>query len=264
MSAGSAGSPAATVSRLSVTAVKGTTLRTVQSVELESHGARGDRQFFVIDERDRMVNGKMLGALQTVVAEWDEDSRRLSMSFADGARVAGVVNAGPPVSARFFSRTQEGRLVQGPWAPAMSEHFGQPLRLVEAEGSVDRGAGGAVSLISRGSLDRLAREAGDDAIDARRFRMMIEVAGLAPHAEDEWVRRRAQIGGAVVRFGGHVGRCLITSRDPDSGEVDLPTLDLLRAYRSDTDTTEPLAFGIHGRVLEPGRIAVGDPVALLG
>jgi uncharacterized protein YcbX len=59
-----------------------------------------------------------------------------------------------------------------------------------------------------------------------------------------------------------VGRCLITSRDPDTGVVDLPTLDILRDYRRDLDTTEPLPFGIYGRVLAPGTIRVGDAVLL--
>jgi MOSC domain-containing protein YiiM len=44
--------------------------------------------------------------------------------------------------------------------------------------------------------------------------------------------------------------------------VDLPTLDILRAYRGDLDTTEPLPFGVYGEVLEGGRVAVGDPVEL--
>ena len=67
-----------------------------------------------------------------------------------------------------------------------------------------------------------------------------------------------------MRFGGHVGRCLVTSRDPETGEVDLPTLDLLGAYRRDLDTTEPLPFGIYGEVLVPGVVRVGDAVAELG
>jgi uncharacterized protein YcbX len=94
----------------------------------------------------------------------------------------------------------------------------------------------------------------------RRFRMLIEIDGVEAHAEDRWVGREVRLGAAKVEFGGHVGRCVITTRDPDTGAVDLPTLKMLGSYRLDLDTTEPLAFGIHGRVLEPGTVRVGDAV----
>ena len=61
---------------------------------------------------------------------------------------------------------------------------------------------------------------------------------------------------------GHVGRCLVTSRDPETGEVDLPTLDLLRDYRGELNSTEPLPFGIYGEVLQGGAVRLGDPVEL--
>jgi uncharacterized protein YcbX len=61
---------------------------------------------------------------------------------------------------------------------------------------------------------------------------------------------------------GHVGRCLVTTRHPDSGLSDLPTLELL-SYRRELATTEPLAFGVYGEVLEPGRVRVGSVVALV-
>ena len=87
---------------------------------------------------------------------------------------------------------------------------------------------------------------------------------MAPHAEDQWVGRRVRIGSALVAMKGHVGRCLVTSRDPETGKVDLPTLDMLGTYRRDLHTTEPLAFGIYGAVVEPGTVSVGDAVTLEG
>ncbi|MBV8997803.1 MAG: MOSC domain-containing protein, partial [Solirubrobacterales bacterium] len=167
---------------------------------------------------------------------------------------------------RFFSATAQGRLVEGPWSEALSQVGGRPLRLVEANGAgggVDRGPDGSVSLISRASLARLAEVAGEESIDVRRFRMLIEIEGVDAHAEDRWVGRSVRVGEAVVSFSGHVGRCLITSRDPDTGKVDLPTLDMLDSYRSGLGTTEPLPFGVWGRVVEPGVVQVGDEVTPL-
>jgi uncharacterized protein YcbX len=101
-----------------------------------------------------------------------------------------------------------------------------------------------------------------ESVDPRRFRMLIEIDGVPANYEDRWVGRRARVGGALIGWGGHVGRCLITSRDPETGEIDLPTLDILGDYRGRVEATEPLPFGIYGRVLEPGSVAVGDAVVL--
>lgn len=249
------------VTALSVTPVKGTRLQHVDSVELERRGALGDREFFVMDERGRMINAKQLGSLQTVVASLELG--RLRLGFPDGREVSGAVQASIEVTARFFSREATGSLVDGPFSAALSEHLGRAVRLVRAPGSVDRGSGGAASLISRASLARLAEAAGRERIDPRRFRMLIEIDGVAANEEDGWVGRRMRVGEAVVRWGGHVGRCLITSRDPDTGVIDLPTLDLLESYRSEEQSTEPLPLGIYGAVLEPGLVTVGDAASHL-
>jgi uncharacterized protein YcbX len=254
----------ASVTGLSTTAVKGMRLRRVERVELDELGARGDRSFCVIDERARMVNGKQLGELQAVVADHDPGTGGFSLSFPDGARVHGSIEYAATVEFRFFSRQMQGRELHGPWSVALSEFVGRPLRLVAPEIAVDRGLEGATSLISRASLDRLAEVAGQDSVDARRFRMLIEIDGVAAHEEDRWVGRHVRIGEALLAPHGHVGRCLVTSRDPESGEVDLPTLDLLRRYRNHVVSTEPLPFGIYCQVLEPGVVRVGDTIALDG
>jgi uncharacterized protein YcbX len=250
------------VTGLAVAAVKGTRLVSVDRVSLDRDGAPSNRRFFLIDERGRMLNAKQLGDLVSIVAEYLAPDRHLTMTFPDGHVVEGVVSSGVVVQTRFFSRSREARVVDGPWSAALSEHCGRPLRLVEADGdgaAVDRGRRGAATLISQASLRRLATAAGVPDVDERRFRMLIEIDGVDAHAEDAWVGRRTRVGDAVIAWGGHVGRCLITSRDPDSGEVDLPTLDVLK-YRDDSATTEPLPFGIYGAVIQPGTVRVGDPV----
>jgi uncharacterized protein YcbX len=251
------------VSALSVCAIKAMRLRKLDAIQLGPDGADGNRRFYLIDDRGRMVNGKTVGALQAIIADADGD--RLRLTFPEGERVEGKVAYGNTVETSFFSRGRKAKLIEGPWSGAISQFVGKSLRLVEADGdgaAVDRGRNGGVSLISSASLERLAAEAEASDLDARRFRMLIEVDGLRAHQEDAWVGRRAQIGEAVVEFGGHVGRCLITSRDPDTGTIDLPTLDVLHSYRGDAITTEPLPFGIYGQVVSPGAVRLGDEVSL--
>jgi uncharacterized protein YcbX len=248
------------VSGLATTPVKATRVASVETVELDRFGARGNRVFCVIDGRDRMVNGKVFADLQRVISCYHEATGELTMLFPDGARVHGEVHLGQALTIRFFSRTREVRIVDGPWSAALSGFLGAPLRLVAPEVGVDRGRQGGVSVISRASVRELAEFAGREWIDVRRFRMLVEIDGVEPYEEDSWVGRKVRIGAAVMRMRGNVGRCLITSRDPDSAKTDLPTLDLLASHRGGVHGTEPLPFGIHGEVLEPGIISVGDPV----
>ena len=253
---------AITVTALATTPVKGTRLRDVPAIELGPHGAAGDRAFFVIDERGRMVNGKNFNTLLTVVADYDREGSTLTLTFPDGARASGEVLYGDAITTSFFSEPKQAREVRGPWSEALSEFFGARLRVVATQSAVDRGREGAISVISRASLGRLAGVAGREAVDARRFRMLIEVDGIGAHEEDEWLGRRVRIGAALVRPHGHVGRCAVTTRDPETAESDLNTLKLLATYRHKLDTTEPLAFGIHGEVLEGGPVRLGDAVTV--
>jgi uncharacterized protein YcbX len=196
-----------------------------------------------------------------VTAAYDEQEGELTLTFPDGSVTAGVVELGEWIETRFFSREHNAQLVKGPWSAALSDYVGQPLRLVRPERSgVDRGGDGSVSLIGRASVTRLEQIA-EVGVDPRRFRMLVEIDGIDAHAEDDWVGKRVRIGEALVQMHGHVGRCLVTGQDPESGMPDMSTLDLLRSYRAGLATTEPLAFGIYGGVIEPGAVSLGDPVS---
>jgi len=251
----------AAVTALSTTAVKGMRMSPAETIELDELGARGDRAFYVLDESDRMVNAKLIGELQAVTTQYSDGE--LTLRFPTGTVTHGRVRYGETLQTRFFSRRLPARLLDGPWSQALSDFVGRPLRLAEpTEPGVDRGRAGAASLISRASLDRLSEAAESDRVDPRRFRMLIEIDGVSAHEEDSWVGRRVRIGRALVAMHGHVGRCLVTSRDPETGEIDLPTLELLGRYRRGLASTEPLPFGIYGEVLEPGTVRVEDPVGV--
>jgi uncharacterized protein YcbX len=253
-----------TVTSLAVAPVKAMRLRDVETIELDEFGARGDRSFYVVDERGRMVNGKQFAQLQTIVPDYDPNTEELALSFPDGSCARERVRYGETVTAQFYRRTDEAPQLNGPWSQAVSAFIGRPLRVVAARTGVDRGRKGGASIVSRASLARLAEVAEESSVDVRRFRMLIEIDGVGAHAEDRWVSRRVRVGDAVLLMHGHIGRCLITTRDPDSAQSNLPTLDLLRSYRGDEEGTEPLPFGIYGQVLEGGAVRIGDPVTLEG
>ena len=115
-----------------------------------------------------------------------------------------------------------------------------------------------MSLVSKGSLEHLRDAAGAGRpVDGRRFRMMFEIEGVAAHAEDDWIGGSVRVGSAEIAINGDVGRCVVTSHDPDTGVTDLDTLGTLARYRPD-GRVEPLPFGVYGTVTVPGRVSVGD------
>ncbi len=232
-------------------------------VELTHAGVVGDRRFWLLDRDRRLVNGKRHPELMRVQPEWDEASRRLALAFPDGSVVEGEVEPGELFGAELRGTPHASRPVPGPWQEALSEFAGEPLTLLWSEGGAqDRGndRGGWASLISRGSLEQLAVEAGaTEPVDGRRFRMLFEIDGVEPHEEDTWLGNRVLIGDAVIVPLGDVGRCVVTTCDPDTGLSDFDTLGLLAGYRRE-GVTEPLPFGVYCDVAVPGRVRVGDAV----
>jgi len=253
----------ARVAWISVAPVKGMALEQRSEVQLEPSGVRGNRRFHVIGDDGRLLNGKQLGELQQIVPTWNEEDGTLMLRFPDGDVTEGTVEVDGPVTTLFYGREVEGRVVVGPWSDALTSFVGRAVRLVQAVGAgdaVDRGPA-SVTVLSTGSLEAMREAAGIRVpIDPRRFRMLFGVDGVGAHEEDSWIGRSIRIGEATVAFGGNVGRCLVTSRHPETGVRDLPTLDVLAEYRSDMETTERLPFGVWGAVSQPGRVRLGDAV----
>ena len=248
---------------LSIAPVKSMRLVSVDAIELETTGVRGDRRFYLVDDEGLLVNAKRIPRLLTVRAVVEDG--RLVLRFADGMTVDGdVQQLGEPLETNFYGRPVIDRFVHGPWSEPLSQLAGKPVRVArtEREGDgVDRGRRAGASLVSTGSLDALGVAAGATRpVDGRRFRMTIGVDGVEPHAEDDWIGSRVRLGGAVVSVRENVGRCAVTTLDPETGIRDLDTLGTIAAYRADVPTQEPLPFGVWCEVIAPGPVAVGDPV----
>jgi len=253
------------VAWLHVAPVKGLRIDERDRIELGPNGVADDRLFCVVDETGRLVNGKRLAPLSTIVARYDAKSEQLELRMSNGSAVNGTVAVAAPIAVTIYGHTAPGHVVYGPWADALSDELGRPVDLVRLDGpgqGHDRASKAAgATLLSTASLERMQQEAAStEPVDARRFRMLIGESGTSAHEEDEWIGRRVHVGDAVVVPSGNVGRCVVTTRDPDTAEPTLDTLELLARYRRDIGTTEELAFGVWARVEQPGTVRVGDEV----
>ena len=248
--------------------VKSMALIEHSAVQVGLAGIVGDRRYALIDPQDRLVSGKRIGPLATIVPGVREDPEALALHFPDGSVIEEDVLRGRAVSAVFYGEGRPAHEVRGSFSRTLSEWAGQPIRLIRLDddgGGIDRSdEGGGFSLVSSGSLLSLAQAAGlADPLDPRRFRMSSVVEGVEPYAEDGWLGRLVQLGEVVVRVRGNIGRCAVTTHDPATGRRSLDTLKLLAETRGDLPSTEPLPFGVFATVLVPGEIRLGDPVTVL-
>ena len=236
------------VTRLTVIPLKGFGANHPEEITVTGTGIRGDRQLFLVDDKNRLFSCTRTGAFFGLHADYDVERQRLTVDDDEGP-----IELGAPLTASFIGgRTVKAREVAGPWSELFSRLAQRPLRLAFA----DEPNGGCdefpLTLLGNASVDELARRSELKDLDGRRFRMSIEFDGAAPHAEDAW--NDVRIGDVVVRVRGPVPRCAATTRHPDRGDADLKTLHIIKAARDNT------VFGVYAEVVTPGTIRVGDPL----
>jgi uncharacterized protein YcbX len=246
-----------TVARISITPVRTFRLAHPEEVKLTELGVVANRRFLLVDSDGKRLRSSLTVWRAPVAAEWDADAERLRVAIDGEAFEGSALGEGEPFDVDYNGRPIRVQALDGPWREALSQLHGSPVRIVRPDGPGQL-QHTPVTLVSRASLERLGREAGRE-VDGRRFRMLFDLDGCEPHEEDEWDGRRVRIGEAVVRVGGPVERCAVTTRNPETGEVDLDTLRLIRGYREPRDGVT-IPFGVYAEVETPGRVRAGEAV----
>ncbi len=242
------------VARINVTPVKSLRLDHPEAIELLPEGAAEDRRFLLVDDDRRLYNGKRDTTLVRTSAVWDSGSRRLALTLPGGETVDAEVSSGAATMVEVYGRRVGGRVVEGPWADALSDLAGRSLTLVEREDGAWATDSRPATLISRASLDTIDG-------DGRRFRMLLELEGPDAHGEDAWRNRRVRVGEVTLLVGDPTPRCAVPSASPDTGVRDRDVLGELLEQRGPVEG-EP-CMGVYAEVLEPGVVRVGDPVELV-
>lgn len=254
----------ATVARLNVTPVKGTRLAHPGWVDLTPVGIIGNRRFHFVDAHGELASCTDVGALMRLASDWDPGNSEIAIVFPDGVRVAGsAARPGAAHVSDFDGKPVPGRFVEGPVNEAVSTFAGRALRLVMADEEGDGPDVHRLSLVGLGSVADLGARHGRPDLDPRRFRMNLELDGLAPFEEEGWTGCLLRVGEAVIRVLGQVPRCVATTRDPATGDKDFDTLKHIAAYRPLMREPRGVPFGMYAEVEVPGRVAVADLVELL-
>jgi uncharacterized protein len=137
--------------------------------------------------------------------------------------------------------------------PALAAKLGPGVRVIKQQRGVFDEM--PLSLISVQTLAGLGRLLGAS-LTAVRFRPNLLIdAAAGDFPEDAWVDRVLRIGGLRMRVDQRDQRCVMTTIDPETLERN-PAV--LRAIARERDSY----LGVYGSTVEPGLVAVGDPVEL--
>ncbi|QEH31746.1 MOSC domain protein [Aquisphaera giovannonii] len=219
--------------------VKSMAAEPLDEVEVTWHGLAGDRRWAFV-RGDSARSGFPWFTLRERA-----DMRLFRPSFADPAQ---------PDKSPTFVEAPSGETFDVA-DPRLGDELGPGgVRVIKQ----DRGVFDTfpLSLITTQSVARLGEAVGAP-LDAERFRpnLLIEAAGEEPFLEDSWVGRTLRIGGMRMRVDERDARCVVITIDPETAGRN-PAI--LRAVARDREG----CLGVYGTPVEPGRIAVGDPVFL--
>jgi uncharacterized protein YcbX len=138
--------------------------------------------------------------------------------------------------------------------PALAAELGEGVRVIKQ----DRGVFDTMplSLITTRTVDALGALVGGE-LDVLRFRpnLLIDAAGTEAFPEDEWVGCTMRIGGLRMRVDRRDKRCVMVNIDPVTAHRDPAILRAIARAREG-------CLGVYGSTVQPGRVAVGDPVLI--
>ncbi|HEY5453879.1 MAG TPA: MOSC N-terminal beta barrel domain-containing protein [Acidothermaceae bacterium] len=140
--------------------------------------------------------------------------------------------------------------------PTLAAELGPGVRVIKQE----RGIFDAfpLSLISTRTVTDLGATVGA-VLDPMRFRpnVVVEPTGDTPFPEEAWVGFVLRIGELRMRVDKRDQRCVMINVDPKTTERN-PAV--LRALGGDRQA----CLGVYGSIVAPGRVALGDVVAIEG
>jgi uncharacterized protein YcbX len=253
-----------TVTRIHVCAIKGFSATQVDMARVTPSGIAGDREFAVVDRSGKLFSVTRSGFFLRYWSDFDEEAQTLSVSDETGATHRDQVGVEEATTIHLSGgRAVTGRFVQPAWDQVISTIAGRAVRLVH----IDRGQRAydlhPITMVGEASVRALGDEQDGTTLDARRFRMSLDLdAGQSPFAEDGWQGIEARLGTGAIVVGGPVPRCAAVQHDPRGGGNGPNVLRRINDLRGvqHTELGKGLPLGVYAQVATAGVVRVGDAV----
>jgi uncharacterized protein YcbX len=218
--------------------VKSMAAERLDEVEVSWHGLAGDRRWAFI--RD----GQVRSGFPWLTIRERPDMACYQPRFAEPDRPNGSLT---------LVRTPSGGELDAA-DPALAAELGSGVRAIKQ----DRGVFDTMplSLLTTQALAGLGQLTAATLAPGRfRPNLLVEAASGPEFPEDSWVGRVLRVGSLRMRVDQRDKRCVMVTIDP----VTLARNPaILRAIARERDAR----FGVYGSAVEPGRVAVGDPVEI--
>jgi uncharacterized protein YcbX len=218
--------------------VKSMAAEPLEQAEVSWNGLAGDRRWAFI--RDGMVRS----GFPWLTLRERAEMRHYRPSFVEPER---------PDASEVKVRTPTGETFDV-IDPLLAAELGAGVRVIKQNRGVFDTM--PLSLITTQTIASLGALVGAT-LEVQRFRPNLVVDGGdgAPFPEDEWVGRVLRLGGVRMRVDKRDQRCVVVNIDPATDERNA---DVLRAITRERQA----CAGVYGSTVEPGRVAVGDMVAI--
>jgi len=254
------------IERLTVYPVKGLDRLTVDRSRVRPGGTlEHDREFALLDGDGERVNAKQSDRFHALETTYDPETVTLRVDA--------------PERCEFALDSEDGRAEAAAWlTDALGLDGDRRLDRNTDVGHVDRRSMGP-SVISTATIETVAGWFDDMTVESarRRLRANVEVGGVPAFWEDRFVGENApafRAGDVRIEGVTPCGRCVVPSRDPDTGE---PTPEFRTEFLTNRQETFPewadrdafdhfYSLMIIASVPETDRgetIAVGDEVELV-
>jgi uncharacterized protein YcbX len=238
-------------------------------------GLAGDRRWMVVDETGMFLTFRDHPVMASIVVTVNEEGIILSHAVFGSIQVRTPERRAPEASVTVWKDTVNALVADDAAHVFLSRIFQKSVRLVYLSDPkarrVDQDFGRSddhtsfadafsVLLTTTASLDALNHQLASP-VEMRRFRPNIVVEATIPWAEDTW--RLVRTGNVQLRVVKSCARCVMTTRDPDTGiqtDPQEPLRSLAKIHRSPRGK---ISFGQNLMPDGAGALHVGDAIEVL-
>ncbi len=238
-------------------------------------GLAGDRRWMVVDETGMFLTFRDYSVMASIAVAINEAGIVLSHAVFGSVQIRTPGRGTPEASVTVWKDTVLARVADDAAHVFLSRIFEKPVRLVYMNDPnarrVDQDFGRSddhtsfadafsVLLTTTASLASLNRQLASP-VEMRRFRPNIVVKAQTPWVEDTW--RLVRIGNMQLRVVKSCTRCVMTTRDPDTGNQTDPQEPLRSLAKIHRSPKGKISFGQNLMPDGAGALHLGDEIEVL-